>query len=91
MADPVPGRILRLTFDYVSAVAHPQYYQGKKPCVQEQEVPDEHWTTVDRVGDAILAQHRGLMDLIARGELIRNVHLFEADIPPQPQWREVTS
>lgn len=84
-----PGVIRRIVFEYVSIAAHPEHYHGDRPCIQPSQVPDGHWTLVDRVGDGVLAQYEGLMNLIAQGELIRDVRLYVADKPAEIVWRQV--
>jgi hypothetical protein len=82
--------IRKISFEHVSAIAHPEYYHGDSPAVRVEEVPDEHWTHTERQGDDLNRQYCGLLELIAGGELIRNVRLFEADAPAEPEWREVS-
>jgi hypothetical protein len=83
--------IRKVSFEHVSATAHPEYYHGDHPWwnVTPASVPDEHWALTERQGDDVDEQYRGLLELIGRGELIRNVHLFEADAPAELEWREV--
>lgn len=82
------GRVYKVAFEHVSAIRHPQYYRGDRPAVAADVVPDEHWTYVERIGDGCAEQYEGLVDLMRRGELIRDVVLCDADVP-EPQWREV--
>lgn len=82
--------IQKISFEHVSAIRYPQYYRGDHPCVAPADVPDEHWSQVERSGDGIAAQRNGLMLLMAHGELIRNVRTFEAAVL-EPHWREVTT
>lgn len=79
----------KVTFEYVSAIAHPECYSGDRPRVRPDDVPDEHWSRVERQGEGVDSQFAGLQELMASGELIRNVHLYKADTPAEPQWREV--
>jgi len=81
----------RLEWEHVSAYRHPEYYQGDNPQVRPEQVPDEHWEHLRRqdTGLNIAVQAEGLLGLVARGELIRNVRMFEAEIA-EPTWREVT-
>lgn len=82
--------VYRLTFEIVSAVAHPQYYRNEKPTVPADQVPDEYWHTVERTASDVHGQYIGLRRLIDQGELIRNVHLFEGEAT-EVSWREVGS
>ena len=78
---------LKVSWEMVSAIGHPEYYRGEHPCVAAAQVPDEHWHRVEREGDdGIRVQYNGLRRLIDQGELIRNVQLFVATAP---QWREI--
>lgn len=81
--------IRKVSFEHVSAIAHPEYYYGNGPAVRPEEVPDEHWTLTERVGDDVDAQYRGLLELMGRGELIRNPHLYEGDVLAEVEWREI--
>jgi hypothetical protein len=85
--------IRKVSFEHVSAIRHPEYYHGDYPCpdVDREGIPDEHWTRTERQGDDVTQQYEGLLELIGRGELIRNVHLYEAEAPVDPQWREVAT
>lgn len=80
--------IRKVTFESVSAIGHPEYYQGDQPRVTRDQVPDEHWTKTEREGDGVDDQHRGLLQLIEQGELIRNVRLFEGEAAAT-EWREI--
>jgi hypothetical protein len=83
--------IRKVSFEYVSAISHPEYYRGDNPCVRPEEVPDNHWTKVERERSAEGAteQYNGLLELIGSGELIRNAELYEAETPAEPQWSKV--
>lgn len=81
--------IRKVSFEHVSAIAHPEYYYGDHPAVRTEEVPDEHWKVAERVGDDVGEQYRGLLELMSRGELIRNPRLYEGDVPAEVEWREV--
>lgn len=91
-----PGAVLKISFEHVSAITHPQYYctaHGSHPAVTADQVPADHWTLTQRTstrdgGGDIWAQYDGLRKLIADGELVRNVHVFEAW--PALEWRDVT-
>lgn len=83
------SRVLKVSFAYVSAIAHPEYYRGDQPCVPASQVPDEHWSTAERTGDGIWDQYNGLRGLLAAGELIRDVRVYEAEAV-EPQWQDVT-
>jgi hypothetical protein len=82
-------KIFKVAFEHVSVIRYPQYYRGDQPCVTPAAVPEEHWTSteVERDEAAARVQIEGLHTLVARGELVRNVRLFEADAP-QVEWRE---
>jgi hypothetical protein len=85
--------IRKISFEHVSAIAHPEYYHGDSPCpgIDPAGIPDGHWTRTERQGDDVDEQYRGLLELFARGELVRDVHLYEAEAPVDPQWREVAA
>jgi hypothetical protein len=85
--------IRKVSFEHVSAIAHPEYYHGNNPCpdIDPADIPDEHWTRTERQGDDVDKQYRGLIELKGRGELIRNVILYESEAPVDPQWREVAT
>lgn len=78
--------IRKVSFEMVSAVAHPEHYYGSSPAVRPEQVPDEHWHSQERQGDDVADQYEGLLTLMGQGELIRNVRLYEGET----QWREVT-
>lgn len=84
-------QIRKVSFEHVSAIAHPEYYYGDRPAVRPEQVPDEHWHLTERQGDDVDEQYRGLLQLMGRGELIRNPRLYEADPPAEIDWREVTT
>jgi len=77
----------KVQFQAVSAIAHPEYYDGDYPRVRAEQVPDEHWSTIEREGDGVEDQYQGLLEIMASGELVRNPKLFEAT---DPTWTEVT-
>lgn len=79
----------KVSFEHVSAIEHPEYYDGDRPIVSADSVPDEHWTYTERVGVKVTQQYNGLVRIMGDGELIRNPRLFEADAPSEPEWREV--
>lgn len=79
----------KVTFEHVSAIVHPEYYSGDRPRVRPEDVPGEHWSLIERQGEGVEGQFAGLRQLMASGELIRDVHLYEADAPAEPQWREL--
>lgn len=81
--------IRKVSFEHVSAVGHPEYYAGDYPAVRPDSVPDEHWTLTERQGDDVDRQYNGLIELMDRGELIRNVALYEAEAPSVPVWSKV--
>lgn len=81
----------KVSFEMVSAIGHPEYYRGSRPCVRPEQVPDEHWHMVERVGDGARAQYEGLRRLVAEGELIRNVRLWECAALPEIEWRVVVA
>lgn len=83
--------IRKISFEQVSALAHPEYYSGwgDSPRVRPEYVPDEFWTRTERQGDDVGEHYRGLIELKGRGGLIRNVFLYEAEASADPQWREV--
>lgn len=75
--------LMRLTFEQVSAIAHPEYYRGERPCVRPDQVSDNHWKLTSRVGgDELLDQYDGLIELQRSGELIRDVSLVREDDEP---------
>ena len=78
----------KVVFSTVSAIAHPEYYRGDRPCVAAADVPEEHWHQVEREGDrdSVEQQYEGLIELERSGELIRDVVLLMAD---EPEWRPV--
>ncbi len=78
----------KVSWEMVSAVGHPEYYRNERPIVRPEQVPDEHWYTVERVGD-VSGQYVGLRKLITQGELIRNVRLWVGE-SAEIAWREVT-
>jgi len=80
----------KVTFEQVSAIDHPEYYQGDHPRVPAEMVPDEHWHRTERIGDDVRGQYNGLRRLIEQGELIRNVRLYEANVSTEIEWRDVT-
>jgi hypothetical protein len=81
--------VLKISFEHVSAIGHPEYYRGDHPCVPASAVPDEHWTRTERTGDAIHEQYNGLLQLIEAGELIRDVQMYETEAV-EPIWRDIT-
>lgn len=81
--------VMKVSFEQVSAIRHPEYYRGDHPCVSADQVPDEDWTRTEREGDGARDQYNGLLRLMAAGELIRDVHLYEAEAVATT-WREVT-
>lgn len=83
--------IRKISFEHVSALAHPEYYStwNNKPRVHPEHVPDEFWTRTERQGDDVDEHYRGLIELKGRGGLIRDVILYEAEAVADPQWREV--
>lgn len=81
--------VMKVSFEHVSAIRHPEYYRGDHPCVSADQVPDEHWTRTEREGDGVRKQYNGLLELIGKGELIRDVHLYEAEAVAS-EWREFT-
>lgn len=84
-------KVFKVSFEHVSAIRYAQYYRGDQPTVTPAEVPEEHWTLteVERDEPAARSQIKGLHKLVAAGELIRNVRLFEGDAPQEIEWREV--
>lgn len=81
--------VMKVSYEHVSAIRHPEYYRGDHPCVSADQVPDEHWTRTEREGGGVREQYNGLVRLMAAGELIRDVHLYEAEVV-SPAWRDVT-
>jgi hypothetical protein len=82
-------KVLKICFEQVSAIRHPEYYRGDRPCVAASNVPDEHWHRTERTGDkdSVMSQYEGLQMLMYRGELIRDVCVYVAE-QVEPQWRE---
>lgn len=81
--------VRKIVFELVNPIAHPEYYTGDQPCTRPMSVPDEHWTMVERAGADVENQYQGLLELISRGELVRNPRLYETETS-EPVWREVT-
>lgn len=81
-------RMRKLSWEYVSAISHPEHYRGGNPCVAAGDVPEAHWSPVERAGDDVASQHNGPIQLMGQGELIRNVRIFEGEAT-EPQWVEV--
>jgi len=77
----------KVSFETVSAVGHPEYYRGTRPAVRPEQVPEDHWHTVERAGDGVHGQYNGLRRLMAEGELIRNVRLWTCGSLPEVEWR----
>lgn len=75
----------------VSAIGHPEYYRGDNPICSPNQVPDVDWHVVEKEGlfDDLIEQHSGLLLLISKNELIRNVQLFTAT-KPEIQWEPWT-
>jgi hypothetical protein len=69
----------KISFETVSAIGHPEYYNGDAPSVRPEQVPDEHWHTVERVGEDVHDQYNGLRQLMEQGELIRDVRLLQGE------------
>lgn len=70
----------RVSFELVNPISHPQFYRGERvtPGVTAATVPDECWTPVSRETDSeddARNQYQGLIQLIAEGDLVRNVRL----------------
>lgn len=78
--------VLKVTFEQVSAIAHPEYYNGDRPAVTPDQVPEAHWSRTERQGDGVVSHYEGLQRLIREGELIRDVRLFESG---DPEWHEI--
>lgn len=81
-------KMLKVSFELVSPVEHREYYcrHGEHPATDPATIPDEHWKYVERVGNDVYDQYRGLCTQVADGELIRNVKLWEAEV----HWVELT-
>lgn len=81
-------RIFKVTFEMVSPIAHPQFYDANDvPTLEAELIPDRYWHTVESTGKDILDQYRGLLELMNTGEPIRNVRLYTAD---EPVWAEIS-
>jgi hypothetical protein len=79
----------KLAWEMVHPLTHPECYHGDYPAVTPDQVPESYWQPVETPPrEDVDEQYHGLHNLIAAGELIRNVRMFEADIV-EPQWREV--
>src|SRR3990172_612577 len=78
---------VKVTWEMVSAVSHPQFYNGESPAYNPDKIPDEYWKTIISE-HASMSQYRGLMDLVRAGEYIRNVRLYVAET--NIVWKEVT-
>lgn len=89
MGETAKMKVVKLSFEHVKAISYPQYYRGDRPAVSADDVPDEHWTRTERTGEGIWDQYDGLQELMYTGELIRNVFVYEAEVPV-PEWRDVT-
>ncbi len=81
----------KVTFEHVSAVRHPEYYRGSRPCVAPADVPDEHWSKTEAEKDeaGARAQLAGLQRLVADGELVRNPQLWASEDLRPVRWQEV--
>lgn len=76
----------KLTFEYVSPLAHPEAYHGSRPAMRPDEVPEHWWTPAEpSVRDDVSGQYQGLLILIEQGELVRNVRRYRA-VQPDPAW-----
>lgn len=84
--------MMKVSWEYVSPVAFPAAYNGSKPAMRPDDVPENWWEPVQRQAashEMVREHYRGLVALQADGELIRNVKLWEAETPV-PQWTDVT-
>lgn len=80
----------KLSWESVSAIAHPDCYNGDRPCVTRSEVPEDYWSFVQTSPRVSVAeQFNGIQKLIERGELTRNVRRYEAEVP-DVNWTDTT-
>lgn len=82
--------LYKLTFESVSAIQHPEVYQGHRdrvtPGLDVSAIPEDWWTLIttdSRTEQAALDQWVGLHELIEEGEPIRNVRMFRS---AEPTW-----
>lgn len=88
----IPEGKVRVEFEHVSAIAHPDCYQDERPCVRVDDVPEHYWSKVSVEKDRDLGeqQFQGLRELEAAGELIRRPMLTvprTAEVPEVPADR----
>lgn len=89
---PVTGdKLYKVTFEFVAPEQQPWCYSGNEPTVAAADVPDEYWSTIERVDDraGALVQYLGLHKLAEVGELVRNVRLHEGVITGI-DWKEIS-
>jgi hypothetical protein len=84
------ARMQKLTWEHVSAIAHPDCYAGDGPAVRREDVLESYWSPVETdPRGSVAEQYNGIVLLIERGELIRNLRRYEAEIP-DVEWVDTT-
>jgi hypothetical protein len=81
--------IYKVTFEMVSPFKFPECYRNEKPAVRPSEVSDVFWYRVVNTEGDILEQFKGLKELIAQGELIRNPQLYRIEVVGSV-WEKIT-
>ena len=84
---------LKVSFEYVNPKLFPGYFHGSDPIpdFDPAAVPDEHWLTVENVGDpdSIMDQFGELLiQWLGENQPIRNVCLYVADVDSE-DWHEI--
>lgn len=79
--EPMTEKIYKVTFEMVDPRTHPQVMCrcGKHPIIDVADVPEEFWKPVTGSGE--FDQYTGLLELVEKGELIRNPQMWIADAP----------